>query len=533
MPLTIGQVLQDRYRIDALLGQGGMGAVYCATDLRFGTRVAIKENRMASPESLKQFEREAELLHRLRHPNLPRVTDYFLLSGVEQYLVMDYVEGEDLNQVLSRQGAVTESQALNWIGQVLDAVEYMHSQHVLHRDVKPANIKITPEGKVRLVDFGLAKVAGPAQLTTVGARAVTPGFAPPEQYGMGRTDARTDIYSVGATLYALLTGKVPPDAWQLLSKQEKLVGPRQLRPDVSPATDAAVLCAMRPSPADRFQTAAQFRAALAKPKPEMVSHQGARPAWFWALVAGIGVLAVSIAIAIAALLGGGQETTPTIVAAEPSQTPGAVSGKATATRLQSTATSPPATATPSPYLYRDDFSDTHSGWDLWSGVGGSAAYVDGEYRLTELEAEHVRWGNPHPWLDFTDMTVGVDVRLVEGSADNGMGLLVRSQADDLAFYEFEISSDGYYKVSMRGPDGWTTLRDWEASPAIVQGPNATNHLEVVCAGDQFSFYVNGIHLADVTDSTYRSGSIGLSVTTMDEGAVVIAFDDLTVRALQK
>ncbi|MFC2046573.1 serine/threonine-protein kinase, partial [Chloroflexota bacterium] len=187
MPLNIGQVLQDRYRIDALLGQGGMGAVYRGTDLRFNTPVAIKENQLITPESQKQFAREAGLLHRLRHPNLPRVTDHFFIPGQGQYLVMDYIEGEDLNQVLARLGPVPQSQALEWIGQVLEALEYLHSEGIIHRDAKPANVKITPKGQVFLVDFGLAKVYDPLRRTTTGARGVTPGYAPPEQYGRGRT----------------------------------------------------------------------------------------------------------------------------------------------------------------------------------------------------------------------------------------------------------------------------------------------------------------------------------------------------------
>jgi hypothetical protein len=263
MSLKIGEVLEGRYRIEALLGRGGMGAVYYATDLRFRTPVALKENCAVTPDSHKQFAREAELLHRLRHPNLPRVTDHFAIAGQGQYLIMDYVEGEDLKQVMAHHGALSEAQALDWIGQVLDALQYLHSQGIIHRDVKPANVKITPAGQVYLVDFGLAKVYDPAQRTTLGARGVTPGYAPPEQYGMGRTDTRADVYSAGATLYALLTGQVPADALERLTGQARLVPPRQLNASLSPEAEAGILRAMQPRPDDRFQTAAEFHAALA------------------------------------------------------------------------------------------------------------------------------------------------------------------------------------------------------------------------------------------------------------------------------
>lgn len=262
MGLPRGRILENRYRIAVLLGQGGMGAVYRATDLRFKTTVAIKENRMATVESQRQFSREAGLLHRLRHPNLPRVTDYFFTPGQGQYLVMDYVEGQDLKQVLARQATVPEAQALEWMGQVLEALEYLHDEGVIHRDVKPANVKITPRGEIVLVDFGLAKVYDLGQETTIGARGVTPGFAPPEQYGLGRTDARSDIYSAAATLYALLTGHTPPDALQYMTRQAEFVPPRQLNPGISPDVEAAILRAMESAPDARFQKAADLRAAL-------------------------------------------------------------------------------------------------------------------------------------------------------------------------------------------------------------------------------------------------------------------------------
>jgi serine/threonine protein kinase len=223
MPLDTGEILEGRYRIDALLGQGGMGAVYRAIDLKFNTLVAIKENRQFAPEGQRQFAREAGLLHQLRHPNLPRVTDHFFLPGRGQYLVMDYVEGDDLEQILARQGCLAQAQALGIIDRVLDALTYLHCQDIVHRDVKPANTKITPGGKVFLVDFGLAKAQAALQSTTAGARGVTPGYAPPEQYGYGRTDARTDVYSAGATLYALLTGQKPPDALERMMRQVELV----------------------------------------------------------------------------------------------------------------------------------------------------------------------------------------------------------------------------------------------------------------------------------------------------------------------
>jgi serine/threonine protein kinase len=268
MSLTIGQILQERYRIDGLLAESGRGATYRAFDETAGTPVAIKENVETTPEAQEQFRRDAELLHRLRHPNLPQVTDHFVVADQGQYLVMDHVEGEDLSQILVRQKVVPESQALGWIHPVLGALEYLHSQEVVHQDVKPANIKITPAGQVFLVDLGPVE-AGELQERAKGAPSATPGFSAPEQYGEERADARSDVYSAGATLYALLTGQAPPDAMELVADPSQLPPPRQLNPEISEEAAAAILQAMRLPATDRFQSAAELAAALPRPQPAL------------------------------------------------------------------------------------------------------------------------------------------------------------------------------------------------------------------------------------------------------------------------
>jgi serine/threonine protein kinase len=217
MPLISGQILNTRYRIVKLLGQGGFGAVYRAWDLNLNRPCAIKENLETAPEAQQQFQREAQMLSNLHHPNLPRVIDYYFISGQGQYLVMDFVEGEDLQSILDNAGStLTESQVLPWIRQVCDALSYLHHQNppIIHRDVKPRNIIITPAGQAMLVDFGIAKRYDPQSKTTMGARAVTPGYSPNEQYGHGTTDSISDIYALGATLYTLLTNQVPVESVQ-------------------------------------------------------------------------------------------------------------------------------------------------------------------------------------------------------------------------------------------------------------------------------------------------------------------------------
>lgn len=269
MTLAPGTILNNDYRIEKLLGEGGFGAVYRAWDLRFELHCAIKENKQTSPEGERQFLREAQLLRKLRHPNLPQVTDYFILpspdgSGGTAYLVMDYIEGEDLEQKLVRSGKPLDvNQALAWIGQICDALTYLHSQNppVIHRDIKPGNIRITPDGRAFLVDFGLAKYYAPQSTTTVGAKAVTPGFAPTEQYGSAPTDPRSDVYSLGATLFYLLT-RIPPVEAPNRMNGANLPPLRSLNPDVPPAVVHAVMKALELFPRDRWASVADFHNAL-------------------------------------------------------------------------------------------------------------------------------------------------------------------------------------------------------------------------------------------------------------------------------
>jgi Tol biopolymer transport system component len=270
MPLQPNTVLRGRYRIEGQLGKGGMGTVYLAFDQALNLRVAVKENLNLSPQSERQFRREAELLASLRHPNLPRVTDHFILEE-QQYLVMDYIGGENLQSRSDRQ-LPTVDEVLSWADAVCEALIYLHSRKppVIHRDIKPANIKLQTDGTVMLVDFGIAKQFDQA-VTTTGARGLTPGFSPPEQYGAQRTDARSDQFSLGATLYALLTGQRPTDSIERTIKKAELTPPSTLNPDIPKHIDAALKRALALDKDARFPDIETFKAALhGKIDPETI-----------------------------------------------------------------------------------------------------------------------------------------------------------------------------------------------------------------------------------------------------------------------
>src|SRR5881227_140383 len=203
-------LLQNRYLIQKQIGQGGMGAVYVATDQRFGSTVALKETFFDDATMRRAFEREARLLNHLRHSALPRVSDYFADEQGE-FLVMEYIAGEDLSEKLKeRRAAFPISEVLNWADQLLYALDYLHTQEppVIHRDIKPQNLKLTPKGQIILLDFGLAKgsLGQSRMMTSRSVFGCTPNFAPLEQIQGAGTDPRSDLYSLGATVYYLMTG---------------------------------------------------------------------------------------------------------------------------------------------------------------------------------------------------------------------------------------------------------------------------------------------------------------------------------------
>ncbi|HUS83634.1 MAG TPA: protein kinase [Anaerolineales bacterium] len=264
MPLKTGSLLRHRYRIEGILGQGGMGAVYKAFDINLGVAVAVKENLFTTEEYARQFRREATILASLRHPNMPRVTDHFVIEGEGQYLVMDFIKGVDLRERLEKQGPISEEEALPWFLETCDALAFLHTRNppVLHRDLKPGNIKITPDNRATLVDFGLAKIVEKGGATTTGAKAMTPGFSPPEQYGTGKTDPRTDVYSLAATCYAVLTATIPEDSLERAMGRDELTPLLKRNPKVSIALARVITKALAVDPSDRYQSIAEFASAL-------------------------------------------------------------------------------------------------------------------------------------------------------------------------------------------------------------------------------------------------------------------------------
>jgi predicted ATPase len=261
-------LLRTYYRIERRVGQGAMSAVYQALDLRDGDRVAIKHVPAGDERSSSALDREARLLARLRHPIMPRVREYFADQN-GWYLVMDFVPGDDLAALVQREGARPPADVLRWADQLLDGLEYLHTRRppVIHRDIKPRNLKLTAAGDIVLLDFGLSKGASGTPADDASVFGYTLAYAPLEQIRGQGTSPRSDLYALAATLYDLLTGAPPPSAVQRAAALlEQLPDPlRQahtLNPHVAPSLSAVLHSALAINPAQRPASAVALRMAL-------------------------------------------------------------------------------------------------------------------------------------------------------------------------------------------------------------------------------------------------------------------------------
>lgn len=279
--LTPGTVIGGHYIIGDLINRGGFGAVYRGTDTSEGNRpCAVKEIYDVTPAARRQALMEASVLFTIRSKHLPEVYDALEANG-RFYLVMQLIEGQNLLQLLRsrvpgglvgeqepnkrKQGPCSEQEVLSWLLPIMDVLQELHSRNppIMHRDIKPGNIILTPQQTAVLVDFGLTKLYDPSRSTQTMVKAVTEGFSPVEQY-VGQTSPQSDIYSIAATMYLLLTNRLPPAALNR-SMQDTLIAPRKLNPSLSPRIEQALLKALAVHATDRYQSMREFADALREP----------------------------------------------------------------------------------------------------------------------------------------------------------------------------------------------------------------------------------------------------------------------------
>src|SRR3954447_4831514 len=273
--MTTPQVLGERYEIGGVLGRGGMAEVHRGRDLRLGREVAVKVLRQdlaRDPSSQVRFRREAQAAASLNHPAIVAVYDTGedrTPQGATPYIVMEYVEGETLRDVLRREGRLSPERAMSLTADICAALDFSHRNGIVHRDVKPGNVMITPQGTVKVMDFGIARAVSDSAATMTSTAAVigTAQYLSPEQACGEGVDARSDVYSAGCLLYELVTGTPPftgdsPVAVAYQHVREDPKTPSSINPVIPPELDAILLKAMSKNPANRYQSAAEMRADL-------------------------------------------------------------------------------------------------------------------------------------------------------------------------------------------------------------------------------------------------------------------------------
>ena len=568
-------LLNGQYRIIRQLGRGGFGFVYLASYTLLGEQVAIKEmipSLVGDETTLKRFLAEAKATMRLTHERIVRTHNVFSESG-NYYIAMEFMAGGSLEERLER-GPLGPEMAVQIAVEVCEGLTYAHERGVVHCDLKPANILFTATDQAKVADFGIAHVSEQLlsrtwQTPTTFVAGTLPYMSPEQADGV-RDDSRIDIYALGAVLYRMLTGRtyLEFDQRDTPGAQANNVQLLRTQPVTPPSgvsrrtpawLDSVVLKGLAKQPENRYANAAEFRSALqregatapaspvqkptSKPVPRSAPRRraaglglrAALPTWFWLVAGAAAALLVALVIVIAVASGGGgdEPATPFVTVVVLPPDPRSPTPTIDAPQVVPSATIEPPIVAPTPSYYADDFSNPLSGWDKYQDETTKADYVGGEYQLGVDKDNLVTWANPEPGVDWADLEVAVDARAMEGPVDNAFGVIVRYEPGSQDYYWYKISADGYYAVDLHQNKDFVSLVTWTESQAINQGPGATNHLEVVCAGERCSFHVNGTHLTDVSDATLRSGNIGLAAATLAEPGVVVHFDNVAAQALTK
>ncbi len=531
-PLAQGHILKERYCIVAEIGKGGMGTVYKAKDTLFNDHfVAVKElsqiglNTQEVVEATAAFKREAQLLVGLNHPNLPKIQDYFADAG-RWYLVMDFIDGETLEEYLAQKtgACLSIDEALDMGIQLCSVLDYLHTRQppIIFRDLKPANVMRTPDGKLYLIDFGIARHFRPGQAKDTMALGSL-GYAAPEQYGKAQTTPRSDIYSLGAVLYELLTGTDPSQALFQLAplRLHKRPFPDRL--------DALLMQMLEKDASKRPESVATVKKELQRIATRVSSKQGFkrlnplthatihhRLSWSSKTTRLIGVGLTLLIVCGTVLFTGIQAhqlTTPNTIATTmihtranaPTATVNAATPNAIATTLELQNVYNNAThGTP---VLDDPLRDNSKGygWDESTSTnGGACTFKDGAYDVSQSITYYFQSCTANP--TFSNFVFEVQMKITKG---DGGGIIFRADSYSSGSYIFDVRQDGSYRLFLfTGSQSYQLLRD-SSSLAIKTGLNQINLIGVIAVGNTIGLTVNHNLIDSLNDNTYSSGPIGV------------------------
>ena len=528
-----------------IAGQGGMGTVYRAEQASPHRIVAVKvlSQAAANPQTLAAFQREAETIAHLEHPNILPVYGFGQAAG-RPYLILRYLGGGTVATRL-RQAPIDLPTAARWVRAVSSALDFAHARGLVHRDVKPSNLLLDEAGNAYLTDFGIA-----AALAAAGGELVSgsAAYMSPEQAAGGNTDRRSDLYSLAVSLFEMLTGQQPYTAETPLGVivrhiNDPVPSARALNPAIPPAVDALIQRGMAKDPADRPQSALEFAQLLdsaiagrdsppvapapaggvplpnvqraATPGPAAVSVEPRpRPN----LLIWIGLLVVGLCLLIVLALGGGgllyaifapPQATPTII---------------------SSATAPPPDITPSPVgqLLADDFTDARVRRILATpDVDGGVAYAAGALRISVLTLGHEYYWYSNR-VQAQDVQIDVDLQQQSGPARVEMGAICRWR-DEQNFTAFAISGERQFKIWQLNGGTLTRLVDWTDAPSLAAIGSAPHHLTVICAGSQLTLQADGRLVGQAQDPAPTSGDVALFAGLRVAGKLGVDFHALRVK----
>jgi hypothetical protein len=515
------------YVIQGLAGRGGMGLVYRAEQVATHRLVAIKllTTGIVDADRLASFRREAATLAQLEHPHIVPLYDYGEQDGIP-YLVVRFLDGGTVAERL-KAGPIPLDTAGRWIEQVADALDAAHRRAITHRDVKPSNLLLDSAGNIYLGDFGIAATA--VDLASA-PHSGSAAYISPEQARGGAADLRSDIYSLAATAFEMLTGNKPFEAETALGMMvrhmhDPVPSARAIAPNLPPAVDAELAAAMAKDPQARPASAGVFarrlrEAASAAPStPAAATPVGPRAPRRLSLRWVVGAMVVGGAICLvgAGLLGGGMAgwfSSGMLASATPTLRP-----RPTATVE---AAAPQGTIS---IPFTDDFSDPTSGFAVRHEGDGSIAYLDG--RLEMAVPAGVELYSPYRGLDERDLAVSVRASAASGPAMTEMGVICRWQGEQ-DFIAGVLRGDGNASLWRKSGDEVERWVDWTPVAGLAGDPSATHILKLTCRAGEIHFAVDDIEVATAEDPSPAAGTVALLAGLLEPGQAIIAFDDMLV-----